>query len=86
MKKEKLDLKDPKNWPPITCQHCQQSFPGALYEDQPQDCCYDCYDKKIGKYPQLWQRLRQLVDRKHALQMLEAIVCLSEENLLHIKE
>lgn len=47
--------------PPVQCKYCPETFIGAIYDDQPNDCCFDCYHKNIAKYPQLWKRVRDLL-------------------------
>jgi len=41
----------------VTCSNCAQKFFGALYDDQPNDICFDCYHQQRREFQGLYQKI-----------------------------
>jgi len=56
----------------VTCSNCTQKFLGALYDDQPNDICFDCYRQQKSKFQGLYPKLSDSTTLMNLLQELEA--------------
>lgn len=70
---------------PIKCKFCQQHFVGAVYDGQPNDVCYQCFQKPLQKHPELWQKIKELIpDKDQAYSTFLNIHLLEGNGLLQI--
>lgn len=78
-----------KEPPSCRCRSCGKDFLGALYDGQPDDECYDCFETVIKSSGTrsgsiLWQKLRRIMNPDSAYKTLKALKDLDEEGYVKI--
>lgn len=74
----------PQTWALISCNKCTKEFPGALYDGQPNDVCYDCFRETPMLDTPLWKKLYRL-GKDDATKMIQILVELEQDGLIAIK-
>lgn len=73
---------------PITFRKCAcgKGFPGALFDGQPDDQCYDCFRDLVGPDPgsALWQQLTRRMPADEAYKVLILLKDLEEAGTVKI--